>query len=156
MTSIQRISTQTVADIMTQNVESLSPGDTIKEAARLMLNSGLSTIPVVDGHDQCVGVLSRNDLTEMFLNEDNELSKALHSDRLSDEWLNRSVETSQTRLVKELMNYEVITIERNHSISAACQLMVDSQIHHLPVVDEQDRVIGILSTFDVIQSVAAA
>ncbi|MDG2013256.1 MAG: CBS domain-containing protein [Pirellulaceae bacterium] len=156
MTSPPKISARTVAEIMTPRVETLSPGDTVKEAASMMIDSHVSTIPVVDGHQQCVGMLSRTDLTEMFLKEDDVLAQALDTDRLSIEWLNRSLDTSDSRTVRELMNDQVVTICGEQSLHVACQKMVASQIHHLPVVDNENQLVGIVSTFDVVKAVANA
>ena len=150
----KNVSELKVSDIMTDKVETLTPVDTIKYAASLMVDSQVTTVPVIDGKNQCVGVLSRTDLTEMFLSEDNALSSALDTDRLSVEWLNRSVDTSESRLVKEFMNYEVATIGSHQTVNAACQEMVRRQIHHLPVVNENGGVIGIVSTFDIVKAVA--
>ena len=50
MTSLPKVSSRTVADIMTPRVETLSPGDTVKDAANMMIDSHVSTIPVVDGY----------------------------------------------------------------------------------------------------------
>ena len=154
MASVNNVATLTVADIMTDKVETLSASDTIKFAASLMVDSQVTTIPVVDGKQHCIGILSRTDLTEMFLSEDEALSSALDSDRLSAEWLNRSLDTSESRLVKEFMNYEVATIRSDKTVSAACKEMVKRKIHHLPVVDESDVVVGIVSTFDIVKAVA--
>ena len=79
----------TVADVMTKRVETLTPVDSIKYALSLMSEWKLTTVPVIDQHDKCIGILSRSDLTEMFLQEDGELANALDSNRLSDAWLNR-------------------------------------------------------------------
>ena len=64
---------------MTKHVEVVSPADTIKFAANLMLDGKMNTIPVVNGQKQLVGILSRSDLTEMFIQEDDALSNALDS-----------------------------------------------------------------------------
>ena len=154
MTSLPKVSSRTVADIMTPRVETLSPGDTVKDAANMMIDSHVSTIPVVDGYHQCVGMLSRTDLTEIFLKEDDALAHALDTDRLSMEWLNRSLDTSDSRTVGELMNDQVVAIGGDQSLHAACQKMVDSQIHHLPVVDNENHLVGIISTFDIVKAVA--
>lgn len=120
MTSLPKVSSRTVADIMTPRVETLSPGDTVKDAANMMIDSHVSTIPVVDGYQQCVRMLSRTDLTEMFLKEDDALAHALDFDRLSMEWLNRSLDTSDSRTVGELMNDQVVAIGGDQSLHAAC------------------------------------
>lgn len=145
-----------ISDIMTKNVETVSPADSIKDAVNLMMDSKLSTIPVINSEYQCVGILSRSDLTEMFLQEDNELSQALDTDLIALKWLQQSLDTSEVRQVKELMSYEVATIRSDESLMHACKEMARLQVHHLPVVDDSDTVVGIVSTFDVVAAIAKA
>lgn len=155
MKTKQSVNEIKVSEVMTRRVEMLASGDTIKDAVNLMLDCKLSTVPVVDGECQCIGMLSRSDLTEMFMQEDSELSHVLDSNRLSMERVNRSLDTVEARIVKEFMTYDVATVHSNQTLTEACQQMARHQIHHLPVVDEDDKVIGIISAFDVVLAVAA-
>lgn len=143
-----------VSELMTKRVETLSSGDTVQEAVRLMLDSNLTTIPIVDSGNQSVGILSRSDLTEMFLQEDHELSQIVDAQWLSAERLNRALDTGNVKLVKELMTHDVATIRSDQTVVDACRLMEKNQVHHLPVVDEDAAVIGIVSAFDVVSLVA--
>ena len=143
-----------INEIMTKHVEAVSPVDSIKDAVSLMVDSKLSTIPVINGEYRCVGILSRSDLTEMFLQEDSELSRALDTDLLSLKWLQDSLDTSDVRQVKELMTYEVATIRADQTLTDACKEMARLRVHHLPVVDDRETVVGIVSAFDVVTAVA--
>lgn len=154
MKTKKTVSDVRVNQVMTKRVEMLTPVDTIKQAVTLMLDCELTTIPIVDSQSRCVGILSRNDLTEMFLQEDDELSRVLETDRLSLGWLNRSLDTGDTRTVKELMTCDVVTAQANQTLAEACQIMTRHKIHHLPVVDEEGVVVGIISAFDVVVAVA--
>lgn len=145
-----------VSEIMTTHVEVVSPTDSIKDAVSLMVDSKLTTIPVVNGDAKCIGILSRSDLTEMFLQEDSELSRAVDTDRLALKWLKDSLDTSDVRQVKELMTYDVVTIRADQSLSVACKEMTKQRVHHLPVVNDREIVVGIVSAFDVVKAVAEA
>ena len=148
------ITERRVDELMTRRVEILTPVDTIKEAVNLMMDSKVSTVPVVDGDNKCIGIISRSDLTEMFMEEDNHLSHALDTELLSLNWLNHSLETGNKKLVKELMNYDVATVRTDQTLADACHLMSLHQIHHLPVLDDRESVVGILSTFDIVSALA--
>ena len=143
-----------ISEIMTRNVETVSPVDSIKDAINVMVESKLTTIPVINGDAKCIGILSRSDLSEMFLEEDSELSQALDTDRISLKWLQQSLDTTDVRQVKELMTYEVATIQAEQTLAEACQMMSRLHVHHLPVVDERESVVGIVSAFDVVTAVA--
>lgn len=154
MTTQTPITEKRVDEIMTKRVETLTPNDTIKDAVNLMIDSKVNTVPVVDHENKCIGILSRTDLTEMFMEEDNHLSDVLDTERLSMDWVHHSLETSNKKLVKELMNYDVATVRNNQKLTDACHLMSLHQIHHLPVVDDLDAVVGIVSTFDIVSALA--
>jgi CBS domain-containing protein len=143
-----------IKDAMSNHVQTLMCDDTVQDAVALMIDNKFSTIPVVDAHDKCIGILSRSDVTEIFLREDHELARVLDTDRLSMDWIQGSLETCEIRQVKELMTYDVAQIRETQSISDACREMARNKIHHLPVVDEEDRVVGILSTLDIVKAVA--
>lgn len=143
-----------IKDVMSSHVQTLMCDDTIQDAVALMIENKFSTIPVVDSHNKCIGILSRSDVTELFLREDHELARVLDTDRLSMDWIQGSLETCEIRQVKELMTFDVAQIRDSQSIADACQEMSKNQIHHLPVVDEEDQVVGILSTLDIVKAVA--
>ena len=143
-----------IKEIMSARVHSLMTDDTIHDAAAMMLDNGLTTVPVIDSDNKCIGILSRSDMTELFLKEDNELAHVLDAPRLSLEWLNQSLETADVRLVKELMTYDVATIGADQTLKEASQEMVRQRIHHLPVIDEKEHVAGIVSAFDIVKAVA--
>lgn len=156
MTAANPLTSIAIRDAMTTHVQSMMPDDTLEDAVALMVDHQLSTIPIVDSSNRCVGILSRNDLTELFLKEDHALANVLDTDRLSMDWINRSMETCEVRLVKELMTIDVTVARDDQSLVTACQTMAAQKIHHLPVVDDAGQVVGMLSAYDVVRSVANA
>ena len=140
---------------MSTHVETLMVDDKISDALSMMLDAGLTTAPVINVHSKCVGILSRSDLTNMLLEEDGELANLLDSSLTFGRFC-ESLETCDSRSVSEMMTYEVKTINQQQSAADACRLMTDQKIHHLPVVDDDGKVVGIISTFDVVRAVAEA
>ena len=155
MTASNPLTTVAVGDVMTTHVQSMMADDTLEDAVALMVDHRLSTIPIVDAENRCIGILSRNDLTELFLREDHALANVLDTDRLSMDWINRSMETCDVRHVKELMTVDVTVARDDQSLVMACQTMAAKKVHHLPVVNESGQVVGMLSAFDVVGAVAA-
>jgi predicted transcriptional regulator len=154
MNTLEKLGNAKVRDLMTRHLVSIMMDDTIQEVARIFLEHGLSTVPVISSNDKCIGIISRKDLTELFLKEDEELSRLMDTDRLSLEWFNRSTDTTNVRKVKELMTDNVSVIKADDTLPEACREMVRNRVHHLPVVDENEQVIGMLSTFDVVDAIA--
>ena len=144
----------TAADLMTNKVHTVMVNDSIQDAIVLMVDNQLTTLPVISGDEECIGMLSRSDLNELFLDEDNELSRLSDPGGFSVGWLNGSLETLQGRQVQEFMTMNVTRIEPAQSLKKVCQEMKRHNIHHLPVVDDGNKLVGIVSAFDVVKAIA--
>ena len=149
------LSSTAVNSVMTRHVEYLMSDDTISDALSMMIDQGLTTAPVVNSEDKCIGILSRSDLTGTLLDEDGELSKILDTSVTFGRFV-ESLETCDSRKVSEMMTYEVETIREDQSVVEACKLMAGNKIHHLPVVDSAGKVVGMVSSFDVVKAVAGS
>ena len=146
-----------VKDIMSRDVVTVRAGDTIHEALTLMGENRVSALPVVDNHDHCVGILSTSDLVDMTRDIDDDImhldlvdpsSKRFLLDRLTHSLGNESVQS--------FMSEMVATVGLETSIGKATREMLRNRIHHLPVVDENKKLMGILSTLDILAEVADA
>jgi acetoin utilization protein AcuB len=56
-----------VRDIMSKDVKTLHPGDTIKAAAELMYDNRIGALPVVDGEDKLVGIITESDIFRIMI-----------------------------------------------------------------------------------------
>ncbi|MGB0599127.1 MAG: HPP family protein [Rubripirellula sp.] len=151
------IHSQRVRDIMSRDVVTVRAGDTIHEALTLMGENRVSVLPVVNNQDHCVGILSTSDLVDMTRDIDDDImhldlvdpsSKRFLLDRLTHSLGNESVQS--------FMSEMVATVGLETSIGTATRVMLRNRIHHLPVVDENARLMGILSTLDILGEVADA
>ncbi|MGI9518294.1 MAG: CBS domain-containing protein [Pirellulaceae bacterium] len=156
MTTGETLAAMKIGDVMTTHVMAVMAGDSIQDAVKIMQDHELTTVPVVNTGDQCIGILSRSDLTEMFLEEDGALSQLLDTDRLSMAWFDRNVETASARLVNEVMTHNVTLVNATQTLQDACKAMVSGSFHHLPVVNDDERVVGFISTFDIVRAIASA
>lgn len=119
---------QTIQDIMTRDVQTISPQDTVQRAAQLMDELNVGAIPVLEG-DKLVGMITDRDITVR--------SVAVGQDPCS------------TR-VGDVMSSDVRTCTPGESVDAVLGKMGDVQIRRVPVIDEQTgKVIGIVSLGDV-------
>ncbi len=125
---------QTIQDIMTRDVQTISSQETIQRAAQLMDELNVGAIPVLDG-DKLVGMITDRDITV------------------------RSVAAGQdprSAKVTDVMSKDVRTCTAGQSVAEVLSQMGDKQIRRVPVVDEQSgKVIGIVSLGDVATSDAA-
>jgi len=118
---------QTIQDVMTRDVQSISPQETVQRAAQLMDELNVGAIPVLDG-DRLVGMITDRDITV------------------------RSTAAGQApdrARVGDIMSLDVRTCSPTQTVDEVLGQMGDVQIRRIPVVDEQSRqVIGIVSLGD--------
>lgn len=119
-----------VADIMTRNVESITPETTVLEAARKMKSRNIGSLPVCD-KDRLLGTVTDRDLTIRVTAE--------------------GKDAGQTR-VGDIMSKEVVTCRSEQDLLEAEQLMHDHQVRRLPVVDEENHLVGYLAMARIAQT----
>lgn len=146
------LTTYRVKDAMSSVVISVGPDDTIHEALGLMAQYRVTVLPVTDGRDRCIGILSTSDL----IDPTRELEEELHDvDRVSEQfrqWLVEKLtqDNMGQQKVRELMTGSVAAVNRETPILEATGEMLRHRVHHLPVVDENQKLLGIVSTMDLL------
>ena len=124
--------TLTVADIMTLDPVVIRSDAPLEEAERLMRDRHISGLPVVDGFERLVGVISRTDILD-----DGSASLA---------FLLRRRPTGLR--VGELMTSPAVTTSLSASLAEAARLMRDNRIHRVVAVDDAGRPVGVLAASD--------
>ena len=120
-----------VAERMRRSQRTLRPDDDIRHAARAMRTAGVPALAVLDEKGRVVGVVTAEDLADIP-----QLSTE-HVDALKDVQ------------VFELMTTDPSTIEPDATLREAAGLMLEGGFRHLPVVDANRKLVGILSERDV-------
>lgn len=133
---------QLIKDWMTRDVVTITPETTLPEAHRLMTEKRIRRLPVVQD-DRLVGIITRGDVRGAEPSEATSLSI----------WeLNYLLAQLS---IDEIMTTEVVTVAPETTIRDAAQLMLDNKISGLPVVDEENRVVGIITESDIFRLVAS-
>ncbi len=145
-----------VKDIMTRQVITLSPEESIDDAARKLRENRISGAPVVEG-ERIVGIVSEADLMKLFESEMSinlvlpspleiiELPIKMHRQ------LKEAARRLAARRVEDIMTRGVITIDEEASIEEAARVMAKHGINRLPVVRE-GKLVGIVTRADVIKA----
>lgn len=118
------------ADIMSRDMVSVGPETSLQQAWSLLQKHRLSTLPVVMDNAQLVGILSVHDLVRL------ERSPAANP---------QAVE-----VVREVMTHKVRTGRPGWPITDLVQMLSDSGLHHVPIVDEHNVLHGMVTQSDVI------
>lgn len=140
---------------MSREVVSLAPSDSIHDALELLISNRVSALPVVDKKRHCVGILSTTDLTEFTRDIDSEFHAMEELDSGSRGWFFEALASTIGRnQVSEYMSEDVKTIDVEAKLTKAAQLMSRNRVHHLPVIDHHDHLVGIISTMDILAEYA--
>jgi len=114
-------------DIMTHNVEVVSAGASLKDAAKKMKDLDVGLIPVCDG-DRLKGVLTDRDITIRATADGRDPSKTK---------------------VSEVMSTDLAYCLEDQEVEEAVSVMEARQIRRLPIVNQDKRLIGIISLADI-------
>lgn len=114
-------------EMMTRNVITVHRGDSVSLAARLMAECNCGVLPVVDGQDRMIGMITDRDIVVRAVARDRDPRRAR---------------------VDECMTDETFACHANDSIEECMRQMSRHQVRRMPVVDDRDRIIGIISQGD--------
>ena len=145
-------------DIMTTELVTVSPETEIAQAARILLQKGINGVPVVDKSGTLKGIICQSDLIAQqkrfplpsvftLLDGFIPLSSMKHYEK--------EVQKIAATTVADAMTPNPITIESETSIEELASLMVDKNLHTLPVVD-QGELVGVVGKEDVLKTLMSA
>ena len=143
-----------VSECMTQKPITFSPEMNIAQAWKLMLTHALKAIPVIDADEKVIGIVTDEDML-VRAGIQQRLSVALRLPKEAREQQLAELESSTTQ-VQEVMSKPVITILHNETLARAVSLMVKSGLKRLPVVDDDEKLVGVLSRLDILRQVVDA
>jgi CBS domain-containing protein len=115
-----------VRDAMTENPRSIGSSASVVEAARLMREGHIGSLPITD-EEKLVGMITDRDITTRVVAE--------------------GVDPTATS-VGDVYSRELISVEPDHDLEEALQLMARHQVRRLPVV-ENGRLVGIVAQADI-------
>jgi CBS domain-containing protein len=116
-----------VSEIMTRGVRSMTPNDSVTQAAKAMDELNVGAIPVCDG-DRLVGMVTDRDIVVRGVAQ----GMDMNSCKLS-----------------QVMSGHVRTVREDDEVQEVLDEMANAQIRRMPVVDTQDRLVGIVSLGDI-------
>jgi CBS domain-containing protein len=140
-----------VGDVMTTDVVVAGPDQSLEEIARLMHDHRVSGLPVVDQDGRLVGIVSEADLLRSEATGPEAAPRSmflewlLHPGRL-EEWENRA----RGLRAGDVMVTDVATVRPHTTIAEATKILLRRRVKRLPVVDDENRVVGIVSRQDLL------
>ena len=114
-----------VRDLMTREVQTVRPDQTAREAARFMLQADAGAIPVTDG-DRLVGIITDRDIAVRGVAEGH----------------------GPDTPVRELMTNDIVAARIDDDVDEVAVRMSEAQVRRLPVIDDEQKLCGIVSLGD--------
>jgi CBS domain-containing protein len=129
---------------MSEGVMSVNAGASVLEAARLLVNAGVSAMPVIDNQGVMIGILSEADLIKHTGGmAPTELSDVTEAAKALDE--------ARARRVAEVMTRDVVTATEDTTLRDVADLLLKHRIKRVPIV-RGGLVVGIVSRVDLLRA----
>jgi len=125
-----------VKDIMTRDCVTINSKQTIQEAYDILKKLDINQIPVVIFGKKIQGLIDNKTILDLLLNDIEN----------NNEILNKKIE--------DIYLPELITADPISDIRRVSKVMIDFKLHAIPIVDEEDIIIGIVSETDIIKAVS--
>lgn len=149
---------KTAAEIMNADVPSVTPEDEARTAIDLLAKSDMGAIPVIDEDRKVVGIVSESDL--ILADEESDLHLPHYLEIMGGVVFIGSMKGFEKRLekafatkVSELMSADPITVHTYEAADRVAKKIADHHHNHLPVVDEDGRLAGMVTRADALAAV---
>jgi len=127
-----------VSELMQKDVKTVGPDAVVNDVVVSLADSHISALAVVDGMGRMVGVISSTDI----LTSEAEAQDAVEREALFEQMV-----------VRDIMTRRALTVSPEADLREAARQMLYADVHRLFVVDG-DRVVGVISTTDIMRAVA--
>lgn len=128
-----------VSAIMTDHVITVNPGDKLKVVDDIFHQHRIHHIPVVDGR-KIIGMISKSDLLHFVRG---------FTSRKED--LDANEADLQSHTAEEIMTRHLAKVEPSDRVNVVLEVFKENLFHAIPVVNEDDELVGIITTFDIIR-----
>lgn len=114
--------------IMTKNVVTAKPDDTLSTVKEILFTRGFHHVPVVNGK-KLSGIITSYDLMR----------------------LNEKFENYDKILVKDVMKAKVVTLTPTELVGAAAMIFLKHLFHAIPIINDDEELVGIVTTHDILK-----
>ena len=147
--------TKKAKDIMTTDVKVARETDTIQDIANVLITEKIGGVPVVDEDNKVLGIISETDIIkkEKYVNPPEYITFLQGLVYLNDfKKMERDIKDISATKVKDLMSKDVIKVYENDTFDDIANIMIKQSVNRVPVVDDDDKIKGIICRYDIIKS----
>ncbi|MFV1872125.1 MAG: HPP family protein [Oleiphilus sp.] len=139
-------------DLMSRDLVTVKPNTSQARAWKLLEKHKLKVIPVVDGRQRLKGIVTLVDFLKLsgIRPVNMEAAKSARG-RAINRLRQMTLGTGKTNiLVKDIMSQNALTARKDQRLLELIPEVCDAELHHLPVVDDQHRLVGIITATDLL------
>lgn len=146
---------KTAKDIMTMEVIVANKSDSVADVAQLLIKEKIGGVPVVSEDREVVGIISETDIMkkEKYVEAPQVLNLLQGLIFLSDfKQMEEDMKRIAAYKVEELMSTEIITVHENDTFDDVANVMIKKSVNRVPVVDNDNKLKGIICRYDIIRA----
>lgn len=142
-----------VKDVMTKNVIAVKKDTKVTELIEILTKNRISGVPVVDEENRVLGIVSEADL--LFTTKTGKIRglREFLKRLIGEEYSTLATPLSGDLKVEDIMTSPVITASPDMDIEEASKILSEKRIKRLPVVDENGKLIGIITRHDLVSAI---
>jgi len=142
----------TAEDIMSTDIVTVHPKDSLHSVSRKLAENDTSGVPVVDEIGRIVGIISEHDIVSYlstFQDKELEVLDTKELPHLANIYLQASATP-----VEEIMTTEIVTAKPETKIEILARLMTENNINRVPIV-VKGKLVGVVSRIDILRNIGA-
>lgn len=141
--------------LMNRKVRTIRPETSIREAAEVMLTTGLRRLPVVDADGRLLGMLTRADLLQVVVTSPLMSPQAASATQPLPRMKSEGLLPAQQRPIAEYMLPAEATVHEHAPLTEVIDALILSPLKRVIVIDEAEQIKGIISDVDVLAHMQA-
>lgn len=147
-------------ELMTPTPTSIEEDATVREAARVLTDSGFSALPVISAEQIPVGVISNTDIARFVREYDGSKEMTTPPDDEADDdelagegglWFGFHVTERDLPTVHDIMTPVILCVKTSTPTTTVISQLIKHKIHRLFVVDNAGTLVGVISALDVVR-----
>ncbi len=140
-----------VREVMKEDIKSLLPDMSVKDALDLIFKMRISGLPVIDKNGKLVGCFTEKDVLKIILPSYlSQVGGFIYEDNPKN-IKNKFAKLSELKII-DVMSKDAYTINNDASLSEAARLMLVKDIRRIPVLDKSEKVVGIVARCDILKA----
>ncbi len=149
--NLRRSGGTTCEEVMSRDVIAIAPHASLREALALLRRHRVKMLPVTDDHARVIGVITQSDL----------LDKTVWGSQAPRLGLLRRLSLTMERgraphgCVEDIMSRHIVGVRPSTPVAEVVHRMADAGVHHLPVVEANDRLAGLVTQADLVAALLA-